>query len=61
MIYYDLATVTLKKGLNEIEVPLAAKNWATLGDIEYLALYVGGRDGETARSLYFVESVTYNK
>ena len=61
MIYYDLATVTLKKGLNEIEVPLAAKNWATLGDIEYLALYVGGRNGETARSLYFVESVTYNK
>ena len=61
MIYYDLATVTLKQGLNEIVVPLAAKNWATLGEIEYLALYVGGKEGEAARSLYFVDSVTYDK
>ncbi len=61
MIYYDLATATLKQGMNEIVIPLSAKNWSSLGAIEYLALYVGGKEGEEARSLYFVDTVVYDK
>ncbi len=61
MLYYDLTSVTLKPGMNEIVVSLGAKNWASLGGIEYLAMYVGEKAGEPARSLYFVENVVYSK
>lgn len=61
MMYYDLVSVTLKQGMNEIVVPLGAKNWSSLGGIEYLAMYVGNKEGEPARTLYFVETVVYDK
>lgn len=61
MLYYDLASVTLKPGMNEITVPLGAKNWSSLGEIEYFAMYLGGKSGEPARSLYFVDNVIYDK
>ena len=61
MMYYDLASVKLKQGINEIVIPLAAKNWNSLGEIEYLAFYVGGKLGDAARTLYFVDCVLYNK
>ena len=57
----SVTTVTLKQGMNEIVVPLGAKNWASLGGIEYLAMYVGNKEGESARTLYFVETVVYDK
>ena len=61
MLYYDLISVTLKPGMNEIVVPLGAKNWSSLGEIEYLAMYLGDKSGSPARSLYFVENVVYGK
>lgn len=61
MMYYDLTTVKLKKGMNEIVISLAGKNWKNLGEIEYLAFYVGDKSGEPQRSLYFVDCVAYNK
>ena len=61
MLYYDMASGKLKQGLNEIVVPLGSKNWSSLGGIEYLAMYLGAKTGEPARSLYFVENVVYDK
>lgn len=61
MIYYDLASVKLEKGINEIVIPLASKNWNSLGMIDYFAFYLGGKTGEDARSLYLMDSTIYNK
>ena len=61
MMYYDLTTVKLKQGMNEIVISLTGKNWKSLGEIEYLAFYVGGKAGEPQRSMYFVDCVLYNK
>jgi hypothetical protein len=61
MTYYDLTTEKLKKGMNEIVISLAGKSWKSLGEIEYLAFYVGGKAGEPKRSIYFVDCVLYNK
>ena len=61
MMYYDLTTVTLKQGINEISISLAGKNWKSLGEIEYLAYYIGGKTGENERALYFLDCVAYNK
>lgn len=61
MLYYDLTSITLKPGMNEIVVPLGAKNWSSLGEIEYFAMYLGDKSGAPARSLYFVENVVYGK
>ena len=61
MLYRDLTKVTLTKGVNEIEINVSAKNWESLGGIEYLAFYLGGKDGEPARSLYLINSVVYDK
>ena len=60
-MYYDLTTVKLKRGMNEIVISLAGKNWDRLGKIEYFAFYIGGKSGEPKRSLYFVDSVVYNQ
>lgn len=61
MVYYDLATLNLQKGMNTIEINLTDKEWATLGGIEYLSMYLGGREGEPARTVYIVDSVIYDK
>ena len=61
MIYYDLASAKLKNGVNEIVIPFAGKNWNTLGAIEYLAFYLGGKDGEAARSIYLIGGTVYGK
>ena len=61
MMYYDLATVKLKQGMNEIVISFAGKNWDGLGEIEYFAFYVGGKSGESQRSMYFVDCVLYNQ
>ena len=61
MMYYDLATVKLKQGMNEIVISFAGKNWDSLGEIEYFAFYVGGKSGESQRSMYFVDCVLYNQ
>lgn len=61
MMYYDLTSVKLQQGVNEIVIPLATKNWNSLGMIEYFAFYIGGKNGENARSVYFIDSAVYNK
>ena len=61
MTYYDLTSVKLKQGMNEIVISLAGKSWKSLGEIEYLAFYVGGKAGEPNRSIYFVDCALYNK
>ena len=59
--YYDFTSVKLKKGINEIVISLAGKSWKNLGEIEYIAFYVGAKAGEPSRSIYFVDCVLYNK
>ena len=61
MIYYDIANIQLKKGMNTLEVVLTDKNWETLGELEYIAVYLGGKTGEPARTIYIVDSVIYEK
>ncbi|MBO7344739.1 MAG: DUF4091 domain-containing protein, partial [Clostridia bacterium] len=61
MIYYDIATTNLHKGMNAIEINLTDKDWSIFGGVEYLTIYVGGRDGESARTVYFVDSIIYEK
>ena len=60
-LYNEFITVTLNKGINEIEIPVSAKNWDNLGDVEYLIFYLGEKTGEPARTLYFINSVVYDK
>ena len=57
--YYDLTNVKLTKGMNTIEITLASKNWEKLGDIEYIAMYLGLKKGEPARTIYIADSVIY--
>ena len=59
--YIDLTTKKLQKGMNTIEISMADKNWNKLGDIEYIAVYLGGKQGEPARTLYIADSVIYGK
>ena len=59
MTYFDLTSVKLTKGMNTIEITLASKNWEKLGDIEYIAMYLGAKKGEPARTIYIVDSVIY--
>ena len=61
MMYYDLTTVKLKQGMNEISISFADKNWKSLFAVEHLAFYVGGKEGEPARSFYFADCISYNK
>ena len=60
-IRYELTTIKLKQGMNEIVISLAGKNWNSLGEIEYLVFSLGGKAGEPKRSIYFVDCVSYNK
>ena len=60
-MYYDLANVTLTRGLNEITLLLTSKDWTKLGNIQYLAMYLGHKEGEPARTLWLIDSVIYNK
>jgi hypothetical protein len=61
MTYYDLASTKLKKGMNTIEINLGSKNWEKLGNIEYVAMYLGAKKGEPARTIYIADSVIYEK
>lgn len=61
LVYYDLATVNLKKGLNVIEINLMDKDWDSLGSLVNAIMYLGGQSGEPARTLYFIDSVVYKK
>lgn len=61
IIYYDIASVRLEKGMNVIEVNLTDKDWSIYGGVEFLTVYVGGRDGEPARTVYIVDSIVYEK
>ena len=61
VIYYDIASVYLKKGMNVVEVNLTDKNWTSLGEIDFLTVYLGGSEGEPARSVYIVDSIIYEK
>ena len=61
MVYYDLATLNLQQGMNTIEINLTDKEWATLGGIEYLSIYLGGQEGEPERTVYIIDSVVYDK
>ena len=61
-IYVQVASVKLKAGMNKIEVSLAATNWAKLGDMQYFIARVGEKSSvEPSRSIYFGETVIYNK
>ena len=59
--YFDLISTTLKQGMNTFEISLAAKSWEKLGDIEYVAMYLGGKKGEKARTIYIVDNIVYEK
>lgn len=61
LVYYDLATVNLKKGLNVIEINLMDKDWDSLGSLVNTVMYFGGQSGEPARTLYLLDSVVYKK
>ena len=61
MTYYDLTSTKLKKGMNTIEITLAGKNWDKLGNISYIAMYLGAKKGEPARTVYIADSVIYQK
>ena len=61
LIYFDLANVKLKKGMNAIEINFAATSWEKLGKIEYVAMILGGKKGEPARTVYVADSVIYKK
>ena len=55
-IYFDLATVNLKKGLNTIEMNFQEKDWSTSGYIDYFAVYLGEGKGQPARTIYLVDT-----
>ncbi|MBR7141345.1 MAG: hypothetical protein IKD03_04305, partial [Clostridia bacterium] len=61
LTYYDLTSTKLKKGMNTIEITLAGKNWDKLGNISYIAMYLGAKKGEPARTVYIADSVIYQK
>ncbi len=61
IIQIAMATAELKQGMNEIAVLMSGKNWDALGDIEYIALYLGTKDGCQANTLYLVDTVVYDK
>lgn len=62
IIYGQLATGTLKQGVNKVEISLSATNWAKLGNIEFCVVRLGEKSVvEPARSIYFGETVIYNK
>jgi hypothetical protein len=60
-IYFDIANVKLKKGMNAIEINFAATSWEKMGKIEYVAMILGGKTGEPARTIYIADSVIYKK
>ena len=60
-IYFDIANINLKKGLNTIEVKFEEKDWSVSGLIDYLAVYLGEGKGQPARTFYIVDSVVYKK
>lgn len=57
--YVDMISTELHKGLNSVEISVGQKNWARLGDIEYIVLYFGGSLGEPARTVYIEDIVLY--
>lgn len=60
-IYFDLATVNLKKGLNTIDLNFSEKDWSTSGYIDYFAVYLGEGNGQPARTIYLVDTVLSGK
>lgn len=61
MVYYDIANVILKPGLNTIEIPLSDKDWATYGGIDFVTAYLGELNGEPERTIYILDSVAYKQ
>ena len=47
--------------MNAIEINFAATSWEKLGKIEYVAMILGGKKGEPARTVYVADSVIYKK
>ena len=61
MLYMDLVSTKLVKGMNVVEVELTSKNWEKLGAIDYVIFYLGGKKGEPSRTVYLVDTVAYAK
>ena len=60
-ILVDMSSVTLQKGMNTISVSLTSLSWEKLGEIEYVAFYLGAKNGEPARTIYIANTVIYGK
>lgn len=59
-LYSDLTSVTLKRGLNVVEVSLKGVNWAAVGSIKHFALYINSDFDQPARTIYLQDMVLYN-
>ena len=59
-LYSDLISVTLKSGMNVIEVSLKGVNWSAVGSIKHLAIYFNSDFNQPARTIYLQDMVLYN-
>ena len=57
----DLASVELKPGMNEIELPTGTINWTGLGKAESMTLIFGDTKNEAARTIYLGDLTVYNE
>ena len=57
----DLASVELKPGMNEIELPTGAINWTGLGKAESMTFIFGDTKNEAARTIYLGDLTVYNE
>lgn len=59
-LYYDLSSVTLRRGLNTIEISLGSLSTETLGGLDYLIFYLGTTRYEPQRTIWFYDISVYN-